>query len=58
MKGKKYLMIDDYMVDQILKKIKRIAIKNLDDIKVLIITYDKLLDDITLKRCDIDDMCY
>lgn len=50
MKGKK-LLLDDYMLDKVLDKTKKIAgVKKLDDIKILIDTDDKLPDDITLKN--------
>ena len=44
--GKKWLMIDDHVLDKVLSKIKqRIDIGNFDDNKILIETDDKLLDD-------------
>ena len=44
--GKKWLMIDDHVLDKVLRKIKqRIDIGNFDDNKILIETDDKLLDD-------------
>ena len=43
--GNKYLMIDDYMLDKVLEKIKDII-----GIKILIDMDDKLLDDITLNN--------
>ena len=50
-KGKTSLMIDDYMVEKVLHKIKEIRdIKNFNNIKILINADDKLLYDITLKR--------
>ena len=42
MKGKKYFMVDDYTLDKVLDKIKRIDIEKLDDTKILIETDDKL----------------
>ena len=55
--GKKYLMIDDYILDKVLDKIKEIIDrKKFDNTKILIYTDDKLPDDITLKCCDINDM--
>ena len=47
-------MVDDYTLDKVLDKIKRIGIKKLEDIKILIDTDDKLTDNITLKS----DMWY
>ena len=44
-KGKKYLMVDDYMLDKVFGKIEGIF----DDTNILIDTDDKLSDDITLK---------
>ena len=46
-KGKKYLIIDDYPLDKVLDKIKRIDILNLEDNKIMINTDDKFSDDIT-----------
>ena len=44
-------MVDDYMLDKVLDKIKMIiGIKKFDDAKVLIETDDKLSDNITLKN--------
>ena len=40
--GKIYFMVDDYTLDKVLDKIKRIDIEKLDDTKVLIETDDKL----------------
>ena len=49
--GKKWLMIDDHVLDKVLSKIKqRIDIGNFDDNKILIETDDKLLDDITSNK--------
>ena len=49
--GKKWLMIDDHVLDKVLRKIKqRIDIGNFDDNKILIETDDKLLDDITSNK--------
>ena len=43
-------MVDDYMLDKVLNKIKEIiGIKNFDDTKILMDADDKLPDDITLK---------
>ena len=47
----KVLMVDDYMLDKVLSKIKNITdIEKFDDTKILIDTDDKLPDDITLKN--------
>ena len=44
-------MVDDYMLDKVLNKIKNITdIEKFDDTKILIDTDDKLPDDITLKN--------
>ena len=44
-------MVDDYMLNKALDKIKKIiAIEKFDDTKILIDTDDKLPDDITLKN--------
>ena len=49
--GKKWLMIDDHVLDKVLSKIKqRIDIGNFDDNKILIETDDKLLDGITSNK--------
>ena len=43
-------MVDDYMLEKVLDKIKEIiGIEKFDDAKILIDTEDKLPDDITLK---------
>ena len=56
---KKYLTVDNYTLDKVLDKIKRIGIEKDEDTKILICTYYKLSDDITLKKyCDINDLCY
>ena len=56
--GKKYLMIDDYVPDKILDKIKEIiGIEKVDDTKVLIDTDDKLPYDVALKML-FNDMRY
>ena len=47
--GKKYLMVDDYALDKVWDKIKRIDIKKLDSTKILANTGDKLPHAITLK---------
>ena len=61
---KKCLMIDDYMVEKVLDKIKeKIGIWKFEDTKILINTDDKLSDETTLKRvvilmtCVIKDGC-
>ena len=47
----KIFVVDDYMLDKLLDKIKEIiGIKNFDDTKILIETDDKLPDEITLKN--------
>ena len=49
--GKKYLMVDDYMLNKALDKTKEImVIEKFDDTKILINTDDKLSDDITFKK--------
>ena len=48
-KEKEYLMVNDYMLDKVLDKIKEtIGIVKFDDTKILIDTNDKLPDYITL----------
>ena len=56
-KGNKYLMVDDYTWDKVLDKIKGIGIKNLDNIKILIDTDDRLPEAITLKNAVILITC-
>ena len=51
--NKKYLLIDDYTLDNI----KRIGIKKLYGIRILIDTDDKWTDDITLKNAVILMTC-
>ena len=47
--GKEYLMVDNYMVDKSLDKIKeKIGIEKFDDTKIWINTDNKLSDNITL----------
>ena len=60
--GKTYLVVDDYMLDEILDKFKQIiAIKKIDDTIIFIDTNDKFQDDISFKNvvilntCDIKD---
>ena len=51
MKGKKYLIVDGYMLDKPLDKIQEITgIRKFYDTKILIETDDKLQVDITLKN--------
>ena len=45
--GKKYLMVDYYIVDKVLDKI---GIEKFDDANILISSDNKLSDNITLKR--------
>ena len=46
--GKKYFIIDDYMLDKVLDKIRKIkSIEIFDNTKILIDKDDKLSDDIT-----------
>ena len=52
-KGKKYLIVDDYTLDKVLDKIKRIGTEKLDNIKILINKDDKLPNDITFKNVTI-----
>ena len=39
--GKKCLMVDNYILDKVLRKIKRIDVEKLDNIKILVDTDDK-----------------
>ena len=51
MKEKKYLMVDDYMINKVLDKIKAIiGMYKFDDTKILNDTVDELSDNITLKN--------
>ena len=44
-------MVDDYLLDRVLDKIKKIiGIENFDDTKILIDTNDKLPNNITIKN--------
>ena len=43
-------MVDDYTLDKVLDKFKKIDIEKLDDIRILIDTDDKLPDYITFKN--------
>ena len=47
---KKCLTVDNYTLDKVLDKIKRIGIEKDEDTKILICTDYKLSDDITLKN--------
>ena len=53
--GKKYLIVDDYMLNKALAKVKEIiGIEKFDDTKTLIDTDDNFSDNITFKNiCDI-----
>ena len=48
--GKNYLTVEDYTLDKVLDKIKRIGIEEINNIRILIDTDNKLPDDITLKN--------
>ena len=51
MKEKKYLMVDDYMINKVLDKIQAIiGMYKFDDTKILNDTVDELSDNITLKN--------
>ena len=50
MKEKKNSMVDNYTIDKVLDKIKRIGIEKPDNIRILIDADDKLPDDIALKN--------
>ena len=53
--GKSYLMVDDYMLDKVLDKMKEIlGIKKFDFTEILIDTNDKLADEVTLINVDIN----
>ena len=57
-KLKKYLMVDDYILNEVLHKIKEIiVIEKFDDSTILVDTDDKLLDYITLKNAVILMRC-
>ena len=50
-RGRKYLMVDDYMLYDVLDTVKEIiCIDEFHDTKIFIDTYDELLDDSTLKN--------
>ena len=56
---KKYLVVDGFVMDKVLDQTKEIiGIKKFDGTKILINQDDKLSDDIIVKSCDINDMCY
>ena len=54
------MVVNDYMVDTVLHKIKEtMCIEKFDDAKISIDRDDKLPDYITLKKCcDINNMCH
>ena len=61
MKNKKYLIVDDFMLDNVLDKIKELDIEKFDYTKILIDTDDKLPEHrgcYFKKYCDINDMRY
>ena len=47
---KKHLMVNDYTLDKVLDKIKRIGTEKTDDRKILIDTDNKLPNNITLQN--------
>ena len=52
-------MVDDYMLNEVLEKIKEIiGIDKFNDSKILINTYDELPNDITLTIFVVNDVCY
>ena len=52
-------MVDDYMLHEVLEKIKEIiGIDKFNDSKILINTYDELPNDITLTIFVVNDVCY
>ena len=52
-------MLDDYMLNEVLEKIKEIiGIDKFNDSKILINTYDELPNDITLTIFVVNDVCY
>ena len=52
-------MVDDYMLNEVLEKIKEITgIDKFNDSKILINTYDELPNDITLTIFVVNDVCY
>ena len=57
--GKKYLMVDDYILDILLDKIKKFTgIKKIDNTKILIDTDDKSPEDINPKNVPILITCF
>ena len=55
--GRKYLMVD-YIVDEVLDKIKMMVfVEKLDDTKILIDTDDRLSDEVSLKNVVISISC-
>ena len=50
-------MVDDYTLDKVLEKIKRIGLEKLGDIRILIDTDDKFPEDITIKKAVILMTC-
>ena len=50
-------MVDDYTLEKVLEKIKRIGIEKPENTNILIGTDDKLADDITLKNAVVLMMC-
>ena len=57
--GKKYLMVNGYMLNKVLDKIKEtIRLGKFNDTKILIDTDNKLPDYITYKFSDVNNMCY
>ena len=52
-------MVDDYMLNEVLEKIKEIiGIDKFNDSKILINTYDELPNDITLTIFVVNDVFY
>ena len=52
-------MVDDYMLNEVLEKLKEIiGIDKFNDSKILINTYDELPNDITLTIFVVNDVCY
>ena len=58
-KGKKFLMIADYIFDKVLDRVKKIiGIEKFDDTKILSDTNNKFPDDITFKNVVILMTCF
>ena len=58
-KGKSCLIIDDYILDKVLDKLKKIiGTEKCDDTKILIDTNNKFLDHISLKNVVILMTCF